>query len=1043
MRHTYFLTFLFRSFFFLIMTCLLIQCGSVSSYSDRNSTGKELEEGFKNPPVSAKSGVYWYFMDGNLSKEGITKDLESMVRVGISHALFLEVNVGVPRGRVDMLSPEWKDIFKHMVSECERLGVQLALGGGPGWAGSGGPWVKPEESMQHLVSSATIVEGPGVQTIRLAKPDPKEPFFKDAQFTPEQRQQRLAYYKDVAVLAFPVPERADRPDDTDERALYYRAPYSSQYDVKQYLPMQASCPDATDAPDATVAMDKITDLTSRMKPDGSIEWEVPAGKWTVMRFGARNNGSTTRPAPTPGVGFESDKLDTTALSHHLEAFTGELFRSAGIRKRTQASPSGGLTMLHMDSWEMGSQNWTPKFREEFQSRRGYDPQPFYPAYAGVIVGSRELSERFLWDMRKTVQELIARNHSGYMREYARRYGLKLSIQPYDMNPIADLELAVTADVPMCEFWSVGYGYNTAFSVTEATSAAHLKGQPVVPAESFTALGDGWHRHPGNMKDQTDWALAAGITRFMFHTFQHQSLADSLRPGMTMGGIGVNWNRGQTWWEMGKAFHDYLSRSQFLLQQGRTVSDILYLCPEGNPHVFKAPVSAFESSPETPSSVFYTVDGRNKRFSSVEYTGIGLLPDKKGYAFDACPPGFLHEAKVRNSRIVFPGGAEYRILVLPCFETMTPEVLGKIKELVYEGATVVGLPPKKSPGLQNYPQCDAEVASLVKEIWGDAPVPPATEERAAGKGRIIWGEDIVKRQDNLYPDYDYTAQILQKIGIPEDFTADGSIRYTHRTQDGCDIYFVSNRTGKPVLTDCIFRIDNMIPELWDPLTGEIRELNRFTSKEKQTAVPLQFDSNGGYFIVFRKSGSASADGANFPSLEVFRTLEKPWTVSFDPKWGGPAKAAFTELADWSSSEDERIKYYSGTAVYEQSFNVGDISGKELYLHLGEVHVMAKVWLNGREAGTVWTCPWQLNISDYIKTGENELKIEVVNLWVNRMIGDDYLPYDGIQQGKWPEWIEKGTPHTRTRYTFSTFNPYNRDTPLSPSGLSGPVRILEAK
>jgi hypothetical protein len=1026
-------------FSFILMICLFVQSG-IKSYADSVPTGEKLEYGFKNPPVSSKSGVYWYFMDGNLSKEGITKDLESMVRVGISHAIFMEVNVGVPRGKVDMLSPKWKDIFKHMLCECERLGVQLTLGGGPGWAGSGGPWVKPEKSMQHLVSSTTIVTGPGTKSISLPKPDPKDPFFKDAQFTPEQRQQRLEFYKDVAVLAFPSPEGIDSLPDTDEKALYYRAPYSSQYGVKQYFPMQASYPDAIGS---TVALDGIIDLTSRLKPNGNIEWEVPAGKWTIMRFGARNNGSTTRPAPTPGVGFESDKLDSTALFHHLESFVGELLRSTGFRKRSPDSSSGGLTMLHIDSWEMGSQNWTQKFRMEFQTLRGYDPQPFYPAYSGVIIGSRELSERFLWDMRKTVQELIARNHSGYMREYAHRHGLGLSIEPYDMNPIADLELVSTADVPMCEFWSVGYGYNTTFSVTEATSVAHLRGQPIVPAESFTALGDGWYQHPSRMKNQTDWALAAGVTRFMFHTFQHQSLADSIRPGMTMGGIGVNWNRGQTWWEMGKAYHDYLSRSQYLLQQGRTVSDILYFCPEGNPHTFRAPVSAYEWNPEAPSEAFYTMDGHNKRFSSVEYTGIGLLPDKKGYAFDACPPGLLYEASVKDGRIVFPGGAEYRMLVLPHFETMTPEILRKIKELVYDGATVVGMPPKKSPSLENYPQCDREVASLVKELWGSDLVPFTTEERRVGKGRIIWGEDLVRKQENLYPDYNYTAQILKRMDLPEDFTADGNIRYTHRTLDGCDIYFVSNRTDKPVSTDCIFRVEKKIPELWDPATGEVRELKYYISNEKQTTVPLQFDINQGFFVVFRKSGSAASGGRNFPLLEVFRILDKPWNVSFDPRWGGPVKTTFDRLIDWSTSKNEGIKYYSGTAVYEQSFDIGNPSGKEFYLDLGEVHVMAKVWINGKEAGTVWTYPWHINITGYVKPGENELKIEVVNLWVNRMIGDDYLLYDGIRHGQWPDWIDKGTPHTRTRYTFSTFNPYNRNTPLSRSGLKGPVRIMQIK
>ncbi|MFV0419628.1 MAG: glycosyl hydrolase [Dysgonomonas sp.] len=966
------------------------------SNCDRNigQADVSLEEGFRNPPVSAKSGVYWYFMDGNMSKEGMTKDLESMVRVGISHVIFLEVNVGVPRGKVDMLSTEWKDMFKHAVSECERLGVEMTLGVGPGWTGSGGPWVKPEESMKHLVSSSITINSSELKNTVIPQPMPKAPFFGEGSFTPELHKQWLEYYEDVAVLAFPACEGSETITDTDEKALYYRAPYSSAPGVKQFLPMQSSYPDATGA---AVNPNDIIEITSWMEPDGSIEGELPPGKWTIMRFGVRNNGAITRPAPTPGLGFESDKLDTIAISHHLDNFVGELFRHIGFQKRTSKSPSGGLTMLHMDSWEMGAQNWTDKFRDEFKSRRGYDPQPYYPAYSGVIVGSKELSERFLWDLRKTVQELILKNHATYIREYAHKFGLGLSIEPYDMNPTADLELAAIADVPMCEYWSEGYGFNTSFSLAEGTSIAHLKGQSVVPAESFTAQFDGWDQYPGKMKNQTDWALAGGVNRFMFHTFQHQCLADSLRPGMTMGPYGVHWDRNQTWWEMGKAYHTYLSRSQFMMQQGRTVSDILYFCPEGNPHVFRAPVSAYE--------------------------GSEFLPDKKGYAFDACPPSFLYSASVKDGKIVFSSGAQYHLLALPLLETMTPEILRKIKELIVNGATVVGMPPKKSPSLQNYPQCDEEIASLVKEIWGESSIPQGMEERIIGKGKIIWGEEILNNQDNLYPDYNCTARILTKMNIPEDFIADGNLRYAHRTSDGYDIYFVANRSGEIVSTECTFRISNMIPELWDAVTGEIREIEHYILQDGQTIIPMQFYVDQSYFVVFRKHGSSSSQGNNFASFTAVQMLDKPWDVSFDPIWGGPEKITLDKLLDWTTSPDDGIKYYSGTAIYEQRFEADNVSGK-IYLDLGEVNVMAKVWLNDKEIGTVWTHPWQLNISNQVKQGENKLKIEVVNLWVNRLIGDLSLPPDSA-------------------YTFTTARRYTKDSPMSKSGLLGPVRILEAR
>lgn len=972
------------------------------------NTFSELEKGFVTPPDSARPGVYWYFMDGNLSGEAMTKDLESMKKAGIGHVVYLEVNVGVPRGSVDFLGPEWKELFKHAVEECERLGIAITLGVGPGWTGSGGPWVEAQASMQHLVASSSEVEGAGKRTIRLNRPSPKRPFFGEGGFTPQVRKQWEDYYEDVAVLAFPTPPEQGTISDSEEKALYYRAPYSSQPGVKQYLPTASGygSPSASEA----IQQDKIIDLTNLLKDDGSIEWDVPEGKWTVMRFGSRNNGAVTRPAPLPGVGLEADKFDTTALNAHLDKFTGELFRTIGTRDQNLP---GGLKMLHMDSWEMGAQNWTQQFREEFIRRRNYDPQPFYPVYAGMIVGSREISERFLWDLRLTSQELVLEKHAGHIKEYGRRHGYGLSIEPYDMNPAADLELAVTADMPMCEFWSAGYGFNTSFSAIEGTSAAHLIGQPVVPAEAFTAHLDGWRQHPGSMKNQSDWAFASGINRLVYHTFQHQALNDSLRPGMTMGPYGVHWDRNQTWWPMADAYHRYVSRCQFMLQQGRTVADILYLTPEGAPHVFRAPESALESE-------------------------LPFLPDRKGYNFDGCPPGMLHRAFVKDNRIVFPGGASYRLLVLPDFETMTPGLLQKIKELVYEGATVIGLPPSKSPGLTNYPACDNEVRTIAKELWGHPEIPAGLTTQSFGSGKIIWGTELREKTDNLYPHYDITAKILAEMNVPEDFAANVPVRYTHRTLPDCDLYFVANRTEKNIKDECRFRITGKTPELWDPITGETRFLPEFSQRNGTTVIPLEFGPYESYFIVFRNH-QRSGKGKNFTSKTMLDTLSAPWEVSFDPAWGGPAKISFEKLTDWTQHPDPGINYYSGTAVYRQKFNLpGDINGT-LYLDLGKVKNMARIHINGKEAGTLWTAPWQLDITDFVKQSDNELEIEVVNLWPNRLIGDEQLPDDGIQNHQWPEWLLKGEARNSERYTFTTYKHYTKDSPLLESGLIGPVTI----
>ncbi|MDR1594222.1 MAG: DUF1726 domain-containing protein [Prevotellaceae bacterium] len=1012
-----------RSFIYtvLIVAICLTAFFALSDCSDGAREVSKLGKGFRNPPSSARPGVYWYFMDGNFSREGVTKDLKAMKDAGIGHVLFLEVNVGVPRGKVNFFSKEWKELFAFAVHECERLGIGITLGIGPGWTGSGGPWVDGEESMQHLVHTSVEVSGAGEQVIQLPKPEPMPPFFGEERAIYAEWK---GFYKDVAVLAFP--SGASRIDqdyvvdggyldmrEIEERALYYRKPYSSMpFGVKEYLSTYESY--AAQPNDNPVNPEDIIDLTELMRSNGTLTWDVPPGNWTIMRFGSRNNGNATRPAPYPGLGLEVDKFDTVALNKHLSYFIEQLFKQSGF---TKANPKGGLQMLHIDSWEMGSQNWTAKFRDEFMRRRTYDPLPFYPVYAGVMVQSREMSERFLWDLRRTVQELIMENHAGHVKRYARKYGMGLSIEPYDMTPTSDLELAAIADVPMCEFWSVDRGYNTSFSTGEGASVAHLKGQSLVPAESFTANWDAWQQNPTSMKDQGEWAWASGINRLVYHTFAHQALPDSLRPGMTMGQYGIHWDRNQTWWYMSRPYHDYVARSQFLLQHGRTVADILYLSPEGAPHVFRAPESALEYNDP-------------------------MLPDRKGYNFDACPPSILYQASVNDEGcVVFPSGATYRLLVLPCFETMTPDLLAKIVELVRDGATVIGLPPKKSPSLAYYPRCDEEIKELVTELWGaNAGEPARLTSRTYGKGKIFWGKELRTHADRLYPKYEVTAQILSD-STPPDFVSDeGKIRYTHRTTKNVDIYFVSNRTNRRVVTTCSFRVSGKQPELWDPVTGKIRSLPNYNDMGKITTVPLQFSAHEGYFIVFVNKARRAESAKNFENILLLEQLSDPWEVTFDPKWGGPGKVTFKSLNDWSINEDPRIKYYSGTAFYRQTFEKPKCKkGSRLFLDLGDVKNMARVRLNGKDLGVLWCAPWRVEITNALRRKANDLEIEVVNLWPNRMIGDSYLPFDGVKDGQWPEWLTEGKPRTSGRYTFSSWNHYNKDSKLLKSGLTEQATI----
>jgi hypothetical protein len=988
-----------------------------------------LKEGFINPPDSARPGVYWYFMDGNLDKVAMTEDLESMKQAGIGYVLFLEVNVGVPRGKVDFLTEEWQELYKHAVKEAERLGIRVVMGSGPGWAGSGGPWVTPAQSMTHLVASDTNVTGPSPFKGRLSVPKPRKPFFGEESLTPALKKIRDSWYEDVIVLAFPSNENDFRIDDIDDKALYYRSPYTSAPGVLPFISMPVSY---SEHPGAAIDPSKIVDLTGKLRPDGSLDWNVPSGKWTVMRFGRRNNGAVTRPAPAPGLGFEADKFDTTSFNAHYDTYIGKLVKKV---QPLRSDAGGGWTMIHIDSWEMGAQNWSPHFREQFIKRRGYDPMPYLPVYTGRIVDCLEKSERFLWDIRQTSNELIVENHAGHFKELGKRSGFRLSVEPYDMNPSADLDLGGVADVPMCEFWSNGFGFNSSFSCFEATSIAHVQGLPVVASESFTADSpEAWKQYPGRMKNQGDWAFCTGINRFFYHTFAHKPLPDKYRPGMTMGPYGVHWDRGQTWWPMAEAYHKYITRCQFVLSQGKAVSDILYLTPEGAPQVFLPPGSALE--------------------------GTDTLPDRKGYSFDGCSPAWLiKHSTVKDKLIVFPGGAKYKILVLPEIETMTPELVRKIGELIKSGATVVGNPPIKSPSLVNYPYCDSLVKQGAAMIWGMGTLPLGLASKEYGEGKVYYGLKLkdniniysqVKDSLNIYPDYATIASILNGSGLQPDFSASGKIRYTHRNFENRDVYFISNKSAGVVSDTCFFRNGTLTAEIWDPVTADVRSLQCFRKKNGTFEVPVRLDAYQSYFIVFNHKQSSVNENllpADFHDKQSVLTLDGQWNVSFDTAWGGPANIVFNELGDWSKRPEDGIKHYSGTAIYTKSFDLSDNSLNsmkgESWIDLGTVKNLARVRFNGKDLGVLWTSPWQVSVTGLMKEKGNQLEVTVANLWINRLIGDEAQPWDGVTDDEWPTWLLNGTKRPSKRFTFTTHRFYKKDDPLVESGLVGPVSIRITK
>ena len=953
--------------------------------------------------MAARPGVYWYFMDGNQDRDEMVADLEAMAEVGIGSVLFLEVNIGVPRGPISFMSEEWQDNVVHAIKTCERLGMEFILGTGPGWSGSGGPWVKPEDSMQHLVGSSTEVRGPRLFEETLELPQPHKPP-RHAGMAHQHGLLRDEWFQDVAVLAFPTPEDGvDGIEDYDLKALKEVLPYSPDRTIPRFVYPHADF----DEPDSGKVIDseRVIDLTSAMEKDGSLRWEVPEGDWTIMRFVARSTGQTTRPAPRAGHGFECDKFNADAYRRHWEQYQARL-----IEKLEPQQAGRGLTTIHLDSWEMSSQNWTAEFRDEFLKRRGYDPQPWYPAYMGHVVDSLEKTERFLWDMRKTSQELLLENHAGVIKEIAHAHGLLYSNEPYDMNPAGDLDLGSVADIPMGEFWNSNTGAHTEYSCIEAVSIAHTMGKAQVNAEAFTSAAKAYQNDPENMKNQTDWALAMGINGFMFHTFQHQSTGDVEKPGCGMGIYGVQWHRNQTWWHLLSDYHEYIARCSAILRQGEAVADILYLTPEGAPHIFLAPDTALTKA-----------------------TGP-TLRNKKGYNFDAVSPRILKmRAKVVDGKIVFPGGTSYSLLVLPDVETMTPETLACIEGLVNAGAFVMGNPPRKSPSLVGYPDCDEAVRKAAEALWSE--------------GKILRYSPLESRADGLFPDYSATATALAQMGIVEDFQSDGPIRYGHRRTENEEIYFVSNTTADKQVTTCRFRVMDAVPELLNPMTGAVRELPVYKQEgETHISIPLTFEAYQSFFVIFRSSVpetalSSDRDKRNFPAYQIVDELGGSWEVAFDPDWGAPAKVRFYGLQDWRSREERGIKYYSGSATYRKSFDAPEptLSGRS-FLSLGVVHDICRVRLNGRDLGVLWTSPWRVETTGLLKAKGNQLEIELVNGWVNRLVGDQQTEDKNVRSVSWPSGLLDGKSYKTGRYTFSTHDFYKADSPLMPSGLLGPVRLM---
>ncbi len=946
-----------------------------------------MEEAFIHPPDSVRPWVLWDWISGNVTREGITKDLESMKRVGIGGVVWREIGGlwWAPFGDANPYSKAWHDLMQWAISESGRLGIEFSASQDFGY-GSGGPHITPDNSMQQLVWNDTIVDGGSMVGLKLSRPDIPKGNIGKAWLRPGEEFSRkvlddieqIDSYRDIAILAIPI----------SSEGLSYEIPQlgirTAMDRVTYFNHLKTIAPPAG----TEINRDRMVDLTTLVQADGNIKWDAPAGRWKIIRMGHASNFLMTRPCPTDAIGLECNRLSKKGIDAHFDRFMKPILDQAG--------PRAGKTLTHLflDSWEAGCQNWTAEMPQEFRQRRGYDITPWLPVLTGSVVENAAMSERFLWDFRQTVNDLIIDNYLHRMCDLIEPYGMKFSVEAYGNLSINTMQYAEMADYPVSEFWTMGTDEfpeiksHKYYSTMKAmASAAHTAGIADVGAEAFTGYR-GWKDHPFIFKGVGDEAFCRGVNHFYLHLSAHQAY-DDMVPGLTHQKWGGHFNRFNTWWEYSKPWFDYLSRSQYLLKQGQFVADICYFFGEGAP-----------------------LDVRDMALN---------LP--AGYDYDFCSSDVLQQMEVNEGRIVLPSGMSYQYLLLPDYEYMTLSSMQKIESLIAAGANVIG--QKRitgTPGLEGFPDADEQVRTIADRIWGDQKIRMAEH----------W-EEIFKA-DNLSPD----------------FLGEG-LDYIHRKSGDIDIFFVSNPLPEPVEKRCTFRVEGKIPELWNPETGEIRAITEYSEREKNTSISLNFNPMQSWFVIFRNRHLAREIPKQiFSDYGTVTDISGAWMVRFDPKWGGPEKpVVFDDLADWSQNHENGIKYYSGTATYENKFTLSQeqLSASEtFYVDLGKVGDLARIRVNGTECGIAWKQPYRIDISGALHAGENILEVDVVNSWVNRMIGDEQLPedcewIDWIRLKEWPEWfLAKENPRASGRYTFSSVKHYKKSDRLISSGLFGPVKIV---
>lgn len=1000
----------------------------------------ELKSGFANPPAEARLRCYWWWLNSMATKESITRDLEEMKAKGYGGASLVDAGSSnyqvarkTPAGPVFM-SPEWMELYKHAVKEADRIGIELSVNTQSGW-NPGAPSVTPEFALKKIVWTEVDVAGGKAISMELPQPVMK------------------LMYRDVLVQAIPKKEGA--PVQNEAIDNWKKKTFNEKIGWKGVYPLHELREDYDgDGKMMAIRKDEIIDLTANYK-NGKLEWNAPAGEWTIIRYGYTCTGAKTS---TNSDGWEGLSVD------HLNPAAFELFSKTVITPliKTAQSVGNSVKYLQTDSWEMDLVSWTNHFPAEFKKYRGYDMTGYMPVLAGRIVGNRSESNRFLHDFRKTIGDCVADNHYRLFYQLAHENGMGIHPEsggPHSA-PVDALMVMGISDFPQGEFWAMANTHrikdDERLSVRQSACVAHTNGKRFVAAEGPTSIGPQWERSPMDLKGNIDRVFCSGVNRIVWHTFTSSPKEFGLPGNEYFAGTHLNPN--VTWWKQSKDFISYLDRSSYLLQQGLFVADVLYYYGD-----------------DVPNFVFLKED----------------LPElKAGYDWDKCSKDvILNRVSFDGGKIVLPDGMSYRVMMLSPEKAIDLNVLRKLEQLVTQGMTLIGPRPEEATGLTNFPQADQELKEIANRLWGKTDGQTLKENRC-GKGRVIWGQGV--------------NEVLAGMDVQPDFEFKGThpktaIDFIHRSTNDQEIYFVANRFAQMKYNDfeyrylttlpdryeqveCSFRVTGKVPEIWNAITGEIEEVLVYREENGRTILPLLFEPEGSKFIVFRNTAqkphiieiqrdnqflfpgisleTKESGYLNFRrndgkiSTEIYepgnyslvwsdgkkeeiKSGEKnefdwlfgAWDIQFDPNWGAPASVKTDQLKSWTEFDTPGIKYYSGTATYLKSFKLknNEIKGSRLILDLGHVKEMASVKINGHQMQVLWCAPFRFDITPFVKSGTNELEVEVVNMWVNRLIGDGKLTND----------------KRLTKTNINKFDAPDAEKYLRVSGLIGPVKIRMVK